>query len=222
MLTIPCLPLFQGVCAADSDGPAGAAGSLCQQHHGVSADNAGQSALPYLLPDERSGSPWRPSWPHSDWLDSAVHVSQPWQHHCHQWKWRGAGGSWRIAKKNKRYIVLQLFSLSRAWCKTMVTTSFYIRSYNSFAPSPRYALLSFLEKYQWYEQCDPLVKQLIKKTTCITVMFCLNAKQTTFPCREPHRNETVQWNISLLMNNQNIIYFTHSVLCKYASDNKTV
>ena len=28
-------------------------------------------------------------------------------------------------------------SKSRAWCKTIVTTSFYIRSYNSFAPSPR-------------------------------------------------------------------------------------
>ena len=25
----------------------------------------------------------------------------------------------------------------RAWCKTIVTTSFYIRSYNSFASSPR-------------------------------------------------------------------------------------
>jgi len=28
-------------------------------------------------------------------------------------------------------------SKSRAWCKTIVTTSFYIRSYNSFAPSPQ-------------------------------------------------------------------------------------
>jgi len=27
-------------------------------------------------------------------------------------------------------------SKSRAWCKTIVTTSFYIRSYNSFAPIP--------------------------------------------------------------------------------------
>jgi len=26
----------------------------------------------------------------------------------------------------------------RAWCKTIVTTLFYIRSYNSFATSPRY------------------------------------------------------------------------------------
>jgi len=26
---------------------------------------------------------------------------------------------------------------SRTWCKTIVTTSFYIRSYNSFAPNPR-------------------------------------------------------------------------------------
>jgi len=31
-------------------------------------------------------------------------------------------------------------SVSRAWCKTIVTTSFYIRSYNSFAPSPQYVL----------------------------------------------------------------------------------
>jgi len=30
--------------------------------------------------------------------------------------------------------------ISRAWCKTIVTTSFYIRSYNSFAPSPRFAV----------------------------------------------------------------------------------
>jgi len=30
---------------------------------------------------------------------------------------------------------------SRAWCKTIVTTSFYIRSYNSFAPSPRNTLV---------------------------------------------------------------------------------
>jgi len=28
-------------------------------------------------------------------------------------------------------------SYSRAWCKTVITTSFYIRRYNSFAPSPR-------------------------------------------------------------------------------------
>ena len=27
--------------------------------------------------------------------------------------------------------------MPRSWCKTIVTTSFYIRSYNSFAPSPR-------------------------------------------------------------------------------------
>ena len=26
--------------------------------------------------------------------------------------------------------------IARAWCKTIVTTSFYIRSYNSFTPSP--------------------------------------------------------------------------------------
>jgi len=32
-------------------------------------------------------------------------------------------------------------SASRAWCKTIVTTSFYIRSYNSFAPSPRHTIL---------------------------------------------------------------------------------
>jgi len=31
-------------------------------------------------------------------------------------------------------------STSRVWCKTIVTTSFYIRSYNSFAPSPRHAV----------------------------------------------------------------------------------
>ena len=30
-----------------------------------------------------------------------------------------------------------LKSKSRAWCKTIVTTSFYIRSCNSFAPSTR-------------------------------------------------------------------------------------
>jgi len=32
-------------------------------------------------------------------------------------------------------------SASRAWCKTIVTTSFYIRSYNSFAPSPLHTIL---------------------------------------------------------------------------------
>ena len=32
-------------------------------------------------------------------------------------------------------------TVSRAWCKTIVTTTFYIRSYNSFAPSPRYVIL---------------------------------------------------------------------------------
>ena len=30
-------------------------------------------------------------------------------------------------------------STPKAWCKTIVTTSFYIRSYISFAPSPRHA-----------------------------------------------------------------------------------
>jgi len=29
------------------------------------------------------------------------------------------------------------FSKSRTWCKTIVTTSFYIRTCNSFAPSPQ-------------------------------------------------------------------------------------
>jgi len=32
---------------------------------------------------------------------------------------------------------------SRAWCKTIVTTSFYVRSYNSFAPSPRGEVCDF-------------------------------------------------------------------------------
>ena len=30
--------------------------------------------------------------------------------------------------------------ISRDWCKTIVTTSFYIRSYNSFAPSTWYSV----------------------------------------------------------------------------------
>jgi len=36
--------------------------------------------------------------------------------------------------------------ISRAWCKTIVhvTTSFYIRRYNSFAPSPRFGVASFI------------------------------------------------------------------------------
>jgi len=42
-----------------------------------------------------------------------------------------------------------LDSISRAWCKNNVTTSFYIRSYNSFAPNPRYAVL-----ISWL-RCDP-------------------------------------------------------------------
>jgi len=55
---------------------------------------------------------------------------------------RGRGGAdlttitvihWKIAQR-----------ISRAWCKTIVTTSFYIRSYNNFAPSPRYALFSVI------------------------------------------------------------------------------
>jgi len=37
------------------------------------------------------------------------------------------------------FYVPQRESISRAWCKTIVTTSFYIMSYNSFAPSPRYS-----------------------------------------------------------------------------------
>jgi len=32
-------------------------------------------------------------------------------------------------------------SVSRAWCKTIVTSSFYIRSYNSFALSHRFAFV---------------------------------------------------------------------------------
>ena len=43
-----------------------------------------------------------------------------------------------------------LKSIARAWCKTIVTTSFYIRSYNSFAPSPRMSALSENTKYQTY------------------------------------------------------------------------
>jgi len=31
-------------------------------------------------------------------------------------------------------------SIRRAWCKTILTTFFYITSYNSFAPSLRYIL----------------------------------------------------------------------------------
>jgi len=41
--------------------------------------------------------------------------------------------------EDKPYSIWVLL-ISRAWCKTIVTTSFYIRSYNSFAPSPRYVL----------------------------------------------------------------------------------
>ena len=40
------------------------------------------------------------------------------------------------------YVETVKMLISRAWCKTIVTTSFYIRSYNSFAPSPRYAVVS--------------------------------------------------------------------------------
>jgi len=40
-----------------------------------------------------------------------------------------------------KFIVYSLDNVSafqRAWCKSIVTTSLYIRSYNSFAPSPRF------------------------------------------------------------------------------------
>ena len=35
-------------------------------------------------------------------------------------------------------------TVSRAWCKAIVTTSFYKRSYNSFAPSPRFGHPNYL------------------------------------------------------------------------------
>ena len=35
-------------------------------------------------------------------------------------------------------LLARIYSSSRVWCKPVVTTFFYITSYNSFAPSPRY------------------------------------------------------------------------------------
>ena len=51
----------------------------------------------------------------------------------------GDGGSRsEVEQADDGYYVFISYNInSRAWCKTIVTTSFYIRSYNSFAPSPQ-------------------------------------------------------------------------------------
>jgi len=40
-------------------------------------------------------------------------------------------------------------NIARAWCKTIVTTSFYIRSYNSFAPSPQLVDFYYIQQYMY-------------------------------------------------------------------------
>ena len=54
------------------------------------------------------------------------------------------------AKELVRNTVLQYNNL-RAWCKTIVTNSFYIRSYNSFAPIPRNANYVISSSRVWDE-----------------------------------------------------------------------
>ena len=44
------------------------------------------------------------------------------------------------------HVMANVMTISRAWCKTIITTSFYIRSYNSFAPSPRFARTGYRER----------------------------------------------------------------------------
>ena len=57
------------------------------------------------------------------------------------WKWTLTFWLWLCSIYlliSSHYLLLQrYYYISRAWCKTIVTTSFYIRTYNSFAPSPR-------------------------------------------------------------------------------------
>jgi len=45
----------------------------------------------------------------------------------------------------------------RAWCKTIVTTSFYIRTYDSFAPSPRNSHAINTVNYLFRERISMLI-----------------------------------------------------------------
>jgi len=65
----------------------------------------------------------------------------------------GGWTTWDSPQENKHSFTLTLSILfekniifkenkSKAWCKTIVTTIFYIKRYNSFAPSPRNAVLT--------------------------------------------------------------------------------
>jgi len=44
------------------------------------------------------------------------------------------------------HVLANVMTISRTWCKTIITTSFYIRSYNSFAPIPRFARTGYRER----------------------------------------------------------------------------
>jgi len=60
--------------------------------------------------------------------------------------------------------------ISRAWCKTIVTTSFYIRSCNSFAPSPRYILWSFIRTNL---QNNEIISDLLLASRILTFTLCI-------------------------------------------------
>ena len=68
------------------------------------------------------------------------HPTMKYSHRCPcGLKIRNFSSHFRLQKSNhcKSHLVLIKNITSRAWCKTIVTTLFYILSYNSFAPDPR-------------------------------------------------------------------------------------
>jgi len=74
----------------------------------------------------------------------------------------------------------------RAWCKTIVTTSFYIRSYNGFAPSTRYRLSVEVMGKSKHIFCKCrhgdykcLLNKISHTTTCLAQLFCLEIVRVT-------------------------------------------
>ena len=80
--------------------------------------------------------------------------------------------------------------ISRAWCKTIGTTSFYIRSYNSFAPSPRYILCHKFNKSTHVIAVSPkFTFWTTSNKYCITLQLCFDCFSYTAPPRPPIQGE---------------------------------
>jgi len=73
--------------------------------------------------------------------------------------------------------------MSRVWCKTIVTTSFYIRSFNSFAPSPRCVMNCFENITTCFSSpchfCVTMLSVVRRQCVCALTFFI----QTTSPLK---------------------------------------